>query len=102
MLEIFTGKKPIDPLFVGELSLRQWVCEAYPAALLDILDNKLLINASGNKRPEEDLVAMHGYLSPMIELGIACSRASPKDRPDMKEVVSKVHFIAGMSIEFSI
>jgi len=93
LLEIFTRKKPTDPMFNGELSLRQWVCKAYPSALLEIVDCNLLKDGSRNERPREDLISMHVFLSSIIELGIICSRDSPKERLTMKEVVPRLQEI---------
>jgi len=33
VLEVFIGKKPTDPMFVGELTLRKWVSQAFPKNL---------------------------------------------------------------------
>jgi hypothetical protein len=43
LLEVFTGKSRNDAMFAGELNLRQWVCQACPATLADVLDDKLAL-----------------------------------------------------------
>jgi len=93
LLEIFTRKKPTDPMFAGESSLRQWVCQANPAALLEIVDSNLLKDVFGTGRHSEDLIAMQACLSSIMELGILCSDESAKKRPAMEEVVPRLQKI---------
>jgi interleukin-1 receptor-associated kinase 1 len=42
LLEIFTGKRPTDSMFVGGLSLMHWVCQAFPANLGHVVNVKPL------------------------------------------------------------
>ncbi|XP_020244888.1 probable LRR receptor-like serine/threonine-protein kinase At3g47570 [Asparagus officinalis] len=93
LLEIFTRKKPIDPMFTGESNLRRWVNDAHPASLFDIADCNLLRDEDGNERPRSDLISMQACLSSIMELGIICSSDSPRERLPMKEVVPKLRKI---------
>ncbi|EHA8590704.1 receptor kinase-like protein Xa21 [Cocos nucifera] len=87
LLEIITRKKPTDTMFEGESSLRKWVFEAHPAAVLDIVDNNLL------KDEHADPITRHQCLSASLELGLLCSKDSPKDRILLKDVVPRLHKI---------
>uniref|UniRef100_A0ACD5Z2K9 Uncharacterized protein n=1 Tax=Avena sativa TaxID=4498 RepID=A0ACD5Z2K9_AVESA len=100
LLEVFTGKRPTDPTFFGELGLRQWVLQAFPAKLIDVLDVKLdqgeqmrqsfhrqTITAS----PSSSSVAHSGnFLVSTFEMGLECSRDSPDQRPGMRDVVTRL------------
>uniref|UniRef100_A0A5K0Y5L6 Serine-threonine/tyrosine-protein kinase catalytic domain-containing protein n=1 Tax=Nymphaea colorata TaxID=210225 RepID=A0A5K0Y5L6_9MAGN len=85
ILEVFTGRKPTDEQFDGEFSLRQWVAEAFPVAISDVIDSHVL-NES-NTTPTERSAAMNELLVMIMELGLSCSSVSPNERMDMKEVV---------------
>uniref|UniRef100_A0A5K1CIP2 Uncharacterized protein n=2 Tax=Nymphaea colorata TaxID=210225 RepID=A0A5K1CIP2_9MAGN len=83
--QVFTGKKPTDEYFDGNFSLRQWVAEAFPVAISDVIDSHLLNEI--NTTPTERSAAMNDQLVTIMEIGLSCSRVSPNERMDMKEVV---------------
>lgn len=99
LLEVFTGKRPTDPMFVGELSLRRWVCQAFPANLSDVVDEKLLQDEQVRPRFDHQTNASLGssststssnLLVSVFELGLMCSSDSPEQRMCMSDVVAKL------------
>ncbi|XP_034699096.1 probable LRR receptor-like serine/threonine-protein kinase At3g47570 isoform X1 [Vitis riparia] len=88
LLEMFTRKKPTDVMFVGELSLRQWVMTSIPDKIMEVIDANLLSIEDGR-----DVIAAQGDLFAIMELGLECSREFPEERVDIKEVVVKLNKI---------
>lgn len=104
MLEVFTGKRPTDLMFVDGLSLRKWVSQALPARLVDIVDTKLLQDEEIHHiclDHKADDTALGSYststsnsiLASAFELGIMCSSESAGQRMAMKDVVTKLQEI---------
>ncbi|KAM0854563.1 hypothetical protein ACQ4PT_050373 [Festuca glaucescens] len=81
LLEVFTGKKPTDDMFVAELTLRQWVHRVFPSELVHVVDSRLLHGCSLSC----DLRDM--FLAPIMEIGLLCSNGSPAARINMGDVV---------------
>ena len=102
ILEVFTGRRPTDPMFIGGLTLRQWVSQAFPGNLIDILDDKLLQDEEGRlnfgNQTDTSLASSstsrdNKFLLSIFELGLTCSSESPEQRMAMNNVVAKLEDI---------
>ncbi|EEC69217.1 hypothetical protein OsI_38218 [Oryza sativa Indica Group] len=85
LLEMFTAKRPTDTRFGSDLSLHKYVDSAFPNTIGEVLDPHM---------PRDEKVVhdlwMQSFIQPMIEIGLLCSKESPKDRPRMREVCAKI------------
>lgn len=99
-LEVFTGKRPTNPNFIGESSLRQWVSQAFPARLINVVDEKLLRGEEISSGPRSfhhqsnstELASSWNvnFLVSTFELGLECSSDSPDHRMSMSDVVARL------------
>lgn len=80
LLEIVTGKKPVDPSFTDAVDLVGWVNQQVKAGRGDrsICDRRL------EGLPEALLCEMEEVLG----IALLCVSPSPNDRPNMREVVA--------------
>ena len=79
-------------MFVGELSLRQWVSQAFPHELSNVIDSSIVLDELNNdirdaSRPPENFSILNTYLASIVELALLCSRVEPEERIPMTDVV---------------
>ncbi|OIW09597.1 hypothetical protein TanjilG_28196 [Lupinus angustifolius] len=98
VLEILTGRKPTDEMFVNGINLNNFVKVSLPDKFLQIVDSALLPElkqtaASSEEESEinEDMSQMHPNdmqkcLLELFCIGLACSAESPKERITMRDV----------------
>ncbi|GAY51963.1 hypothetical protein CUMW_138320 [Citrus unshiu] len=84
LMETFTGKKPTDEIFNGEMTLKHWVNDWLPISTLEVVDANLL--------SQEDIhfVAKEQCVSFVFNLAMACAVESPEQRINAKEIVKKL------------
>uniref|UniRef100_A0A8R7P9P8 non-specific serine/threonine protein kinase n=1 Tax=Triticum urartu TaxID=4572 RepID=A0A8R7P9P8_TRIUA len=86
LLELLTGKRPTDDMFVDGLSLCKFCESKFPDRVAEILDPHMA--------HEEHQGCAEGwiqrYIVSLVALGLSCTVESPKDRPGMKDVCAKL------------
>nr|CAB3462661.1 unnamed protein product [Digitaria exilis] len=73
LLEIFTAKRPTDPLFHGGQSIRSYVAAAYPERVMEVADPTLVQHEENNMdegRLEECLLSV-------FRVALRCTGGSP-------------------------
>ncbi|XP_045802330.1 LRR receptor-like serine/threonine-protein kinase EFR [Trifolium pratense] len=84
LMEIFTGKKPTDDMFVAELSLKTWISESLPNSIMEVLDSNLV---QQNGEQIDDILT---YMSSIFSLAMNCCEDSPEARMNMADVTSSL------------
>lgn len=82
LTETFTKRKPTDEMFVGEMSLKQWIAGSLLSndAFVEITDADLLgTEEDGGFGSGRDCV------SSVMRLALACSAALPEERINMRD-----------------
>ncbi|CAI9784405.1 unnamed protein product [Fraxinus pennsylvanica] len=83
LMEVLTRKKPTDDIFVGELTMRRWVFESFPDAIMQIVDVDVL-------KGEENVNARESCLKLLMGLALECTVDLPEERLNMEEVVVRL------------
>ncbi|RWR91200.1 Protein kinase domain-containing protein [Cinnamomum micranthum f. kanehirae] len=94
LLELFTGKRPIDDIFKDNLGLHHFAKMMFPERLIEIVDHRLLVDDNENNSSNEDYnkrrSRMHECLLSLVRIGISCSVEAPKERLEMRDVMPEL------------
>ncbi|KAK2970329.1 hypothetical protein RJ640_025988 [Escallonia rubra] len=88
-MEAFTRKKPTDEMFAGQMTLKCWVKESLPSAVIQVIDRNLLRQGSENSLAEVDCV------SSILKLALKCAAELPEQRINMKDALATLQKIRG-------
>ncbi|KAL8506449.1 hypothetical protein ACS0TY_017370 [Phlomoides rotata] len=88
LMEVFSRRKPTEEMFSGELTLKRWVFESYPNAVIEIVDSELL-NAD-----DKSIGYRHeSCLTSIIGVALDCTADLAEERPNMKDIVARMNKI---------
>ncbi|KAA8521708.1 hypothetical protein F0562_012381 [Nyssa sinensis] len=118
LLEMLTGRRPTDEMFRDGLNLHNYVKMALPRRVVQIVDPILLTggeleNGAAAEEEEDDVdneimaeednrnIVSWGHgrekiqkcIVSILEIGLACSVESPRERMDMNDVTRELHHI---------
>ncbi|KAK1267840.1 putative leucine-rich repeat receptor-like serine/threonine-protein kinase [Acorus gramineus] len=100
VLEIVTRKRPTDDMFVGGLSLHDWVKTNHHQRRVERVVDASLVRAATNQSPEIERM-WEVAISELLELGVLCSHENPSSRPTMLDAADDLdrlkRYLAGDS-----
>ncbi|CAN7043331.1 unnamed protein product [Brassica rapa subsp. trilocularis] len=97
LLELLSGKSPMDERFEGDQNLISWISYGFQSnAIMEVIDPKLkgLIDVSGAQ-----LHAKLDCLKKTIEVGLACTAYAASERMKMRNVLRLLKEAKGMLIK---
>ncbi|PUZ76559.1 hypothetical protein GQ55_1G300500 [Panicum hallii var. hallii] len=93
LLEMLTGKRPTDSLFVNELNIVSFVERSFPDKILDVIDTPLQDDV---KTTQANMVTENGAyqcLLSLLQVALSCTRQLPGERTTMREAASRIRAI---------
>ncbi|KAK2969054.1 hypothetical protein RJ640_002786 [Escallonia rubra] len=86
LLEMFTGKRPTDSMFIDNFSLHNYVKFALPDRVMEIVDSTIVLEEveglNRNRGGEGEFAKLKSCLESILRLGVICSAELPHERMD--------------------
>lgn len=107
LLELFTGKRPVDERFMDGLTMRKFVeiHHASPERIMEIVDPSMFAQDDDDDiEYGEEAVAkrMRECLVSVAALGLACSVESPNERLNMSGVAGQMHAVRNVFLQVGV
>uniref|UniRef100_M1BR52 Serine-threonine protein kinase, plant-type n=1 Tax=Solanum tuberosum TaxID=4113 RepID=M1BR52_SOLTU len=84
LMETFTRKSPVDDLFVGDFTLKRWICQSFPNQLVDVVDINLF------SLDEENFTSKERCFKSIMELALECTNDLPEERICMEDITLRL------------
>ncbi|XP_049343335.1 probable LRR receptor-like serine/threonine-protein kinase At3g47570 [Solanum verrucosum] len=84
LMETFTRKSPVDDLFVGDFTLKRWICQSLPNRVVDVVDINLF------SLDEENFTSKQRCFKSIMELALECTNDLPEERICMEDITLRL------------
>ncbi|KAH0643899.1 hypothetical protein KY289_034873 [Solanum tuberosum] len=84
LMETFTSKSPVDDLFVGNFTLKRWICQSLPDRLVDVVDINLF------SLGEENFTSKERCFKSIMELALECTNDLLEERICMEDITLRL------------
>jgi serine/threonine protein kinase len=90
LLEMITGKSPLEQSFGGDMDLTKWVRDNFPRQAHDVVDKRLISAimdaiSEGVQESNTEQLLLNCLLVPMMEVALSCVAQSPDKRNSMHD-----------------
>ncbi|CAL5432222.1 unnamed protein product [Camellia sinensis] len=98
LLEIFTGKRPTNNMFMGNVNLHSYVQMCLPGKVMQIIDPQIILEmeeepSRSMQRSTTNISKLKACLVPVFQIGVSCSAEMPSERMSVKDVLKELHKI---------
>jgi len=93
LLEMLTGKRPTDNLFVNELNIVSFVERSFPDKILDVIDTPLQDDVKTTQANMATENRAYQCLFSLLQIALSCTRQLPGERTTMREAASRIRAI---------
>ncbi|WVZ51072.1 hypothetical protein U9M48_002254 [Paspalum notatum var. saurae] len=95
VLEMVTGKRPMDSNFTQGLSLREYVELGLQGRVLDVVDTQLSLGQKNEFQNAESFLhgTMIDSLISLLRLGVSCSHEMPSNRMSTGDIIKELRCI---------
>lgn len=94
LLQIPLGRSPTDNRFRDGLSLHDFAEAALPNKVMEIADSRIWLHDEVNSgRATRNITETKECLAVIIQLGVLCSKQSPRERPLISNASMVMHNI---------
>ncbi|KAK3434050.1 hypothetical protein EUGRSUZ_D01482, partial [Eucalyptus grandis] len=98
LLEIFTGLSPTNDIFRENLNLHNYVAEALPQEVMEIIDPVLLHDGENHNDSQDSLHERNRIFQESLEaichIGLACSVEEPRRCMSIDKVATQLHSVS--------
>ncbi|XP_057467673.1 probable LRR receptor-like serine/threonine-protein kinase At3g47570 [Actinidia eriantha] len=95
LLEMFTGKRPTDNMFIDNISLCSYAKMSVPDKVMDVVDPRIVVDVEEEEEEEEeeDPSKMEACLVSVLRIGISCCAELPSERMNARDVLVELNRI---------
>ena len=90
LLEMFTGKRPTDAMFIDDQNIREFASTALPERVAEIVDPTLIQREYNSNAFQAAIQQIHECLVSIIGIALACSTEQPQQRMNISNVVGEL------------
>ncbi|KAI7979253.1 putative LRR receptor-like serine/threonine-protein kinase [Camellia lanceoleosa] len=104
LLEMFTGKRPTNNMFMGNVNLHSYIKMRLPEQVMQIVDPHIILEAEEepNRRRQSsktNISKLETCLVRVLQIGVACSVELPSERMNAKDVLMELHKIRNVFLQ---